>query len=102
MARVSAAPLCVITLTYVAPLGEVDALMTSHVAWLEQGFDEGVLVLAGRQLPRTGGIVICRGKKAEVEAYAATDPFVSGGVATASVVEMAASFASEGLAAELK
>lgn len=102
MVRLDAAPVCVITLTYVAPVEEVDTLLKAHVAWLEQGFAEGVLVLAGRQVPRVGGILVCRGRKAEVEAYAASDPFVAGGVATASVVEIAASMASEGLAAELK
>lgn len=101
MARVQGAPVCVITLIYVAPIEAVDALMKAHVAWLEQGFAEGVLILAGRQVPRVGGILLCRGQRAEVEAYAATDPFVIGGVATAEVVEFAASFASDGLAADL-
>lgn len=98
MARVSGAPVCVITLTYLVPEEQVDAHMKAHVAWLEAGFAEGVLLLAGRQVPRTGGIVLCRGRKAEVEAFAATDPFVTEGVATASVVELAASFAHEALA----
>ena len=98
MARVSAAPVCVITLSYVAPIEQVDARMPAHVAWLEAGFAEGLLLLAGRQVPRTGGIVLCRGHRAEVEAFAATDPFVTSGVATASVTEMAASFAADALA----
>lgn len=98
MARLSAAPVCVITLTYVAPIDAVDAQMTAHVAWLEAGIDEGLLLLAGRQVPRTGGIILCRGHRAEVEAFAATDPFVASGVATASVTEMAASFAADALA----
>lgn len=102
MARVDGAPVCLIALSYTAPIEQVDCHMKGHVAWLEQGFAEGVLLLAGRNVPRTGGTVLCRGRKAEVEAYAATDPFVAEGVATASVTEMAASFASEGLAAELK
>lgn len=101
MAWVQGAPVCVITLTYVAPIEAVDALMKAHVAWLEQGFAENVLILAGRQVPRVGGIVLCRGQQTEVEAYAATDPFVVEGVATAGVVELAASFASDGLAADL-
>lgn len=101
MARVNGAPVCVIELTYKAPVEEIDRHMKAHVAWLEQGFAEGLLLLAGRQVPRVGGIVLCRGHKAEVEAYAASDPFVTEGVASASVTEMAASFASEGLAAEL-
>ena len=73
----------------------------AHVAWLEQGFAEGLLLIAGRQVPRVGGFVLCRGHKAEVEAYAASDPFVTEGVATVRVTEMAASFASEALAATL-
>ncbi len=98
MARLDAAPVCVITLSYVAPVEEVDAQLAAHVAWLEAGFEEGLLLIAGRQVPRTGGIILCRGRRAEVEAYAATDPFVSSGVATASVTEMAASFAADALA----
>lgn len=98
MARLDAAPVCVITLSYVAPLDAVDAQMAAHVAWLEAGFDAGLLLIAGRQVPRTGGIILCRGHRAEVEAFAATDPFVSSGVATASVTEMAASFAADVLA----
>lgn len=98
MARVDAAPVCVVTLTYVAPIAEVDAQMTAHVAWLETGLAKGVLLLAGRQVPRTGGVLLCRGHRAEVEAFAATDPFVTSGVATASVTEMAASFAADALA----
>lgn len=100
--RVDGAPVCVIALTYTAPVEEVDRHLKPHVVWLERGFAEGVLLLAGRNVPRTGGTILCRGRKVEVEAYAATDPFVTEGVATVSVTEMAASFASEGLAAELK
>lgn len=98
MARVDAAPVCVVTLTYVAPIADVDAQMAAHVAWLEAGVDEGILLLAGRQVPRTGGVILCRGHRAEVEAFAATDPFVTSGVATAKVTEMAASFAAGPLA----
>lgn len=98
MARLNAAPVCVVTLTYVAPIEDVDAQMAAHVAWLERGVDEGVLLLAGRQVPRTGGILIFRGHRAEVEAVAASDPFVTSGVATAAVTEMAASFAADALA----
>ena len=93
MARVAAAPVSIVVLTYVAPLDEVDKHMKAHVAWLERAIDEGVLLLAGRQVPRVGGILVFRGKRAEVEALAATDPFVVSRVATAAVTEIAASFA---------
>ena len=98
MARVHAAPVCIVTLTYTASLDAVDALMKPHVAWLEQGLAEGLLLITGRQVPRTGGVLICRGHRAEVEAYAASDPFVAGDVATIAVVEMAAGLVADGIA----
>lgn len=98
MARVDAAPVSVVVLTYIGALDAVDAQMKAHVAWLEKGIAEGVLLLAGRQVPRIGGVLVFRGHRAEVEALAATDPFVTSGVATAAVTEIAASFASAEIA----
>lgn len=85
--------LCLVLLTYVRPLEEVDAQMAAHVAWLEQGFGEGVFLVAGRREPRTGGVIVMRGARDAVERVAATDPFVTSGVATAEVVPFHASFA---------
>ena len=101
MARVAAAPVSIVTLTYVAPLDAVDAQMKAHVAWLEQAVDAGLLLVAGRQVPRVGGVVVFRGHRAEVEALVASDPFITSGVATAEVVEIAASFAADEVAALL-
>ncbi|MFD1788223.1 YciI family protein [Sphingomonas floccifaciens] len=101
MARLNAAPVSIVTLTYVAPIEEVDAQMAAHVAWLQAGIDAGVLLLAGRQVPRTGGVLIFRGHRAEVEALAASDPFVTSGVATFAVTEMAASLATDAVATAL-
>jgi uncharacterized protein YciI len=91
-------PVCVITLAYTASLDEVDRHMPAHVAWLEKGFDEGVFLLAGRQVPRVGGVILCRGHRDEVEAVAATDPFVTEGVASVTVTEVATSFAAPAIA----
>ncbi len=85
--------LCVVLLSYVRPLDEVDAQMAAHVAWLEQGFEQGVFLVAGRRAPRTGGVVVMRGAREAVEQVVATDPFVTSGVATAEVVPFSASFA---------
>jgi uncharacterized protein YciI len=86
-------PLCAVVITYVKPLDAVDAEMKAHVAWLEQGFAHGVLLLAGRQEPRVGGVLIARGTRGEIEQLAATDPFVTSGVATVAVTQFNASFA---------
>jgi uncharacterized protein YciI len=94
----SGAPLCVISLHYQAPLDEIDTRMSEHVAWLARGYDEGLFLASGRKVPRTGGIILCRGHKAEVEALTASDPFVSSGTATADVTEFRASLVHDTLA----
>ena len=94
----SSGPLCLILLDYIVPLDEIDALMEAHVGWLKKGFDEGVFVVAGRKDPRTGGVILVRGKKEAVEALAETDPFVQNGAARFEVVAFNASFALPGLA----
>ena len=78
----------VLLLTYVKPLPEVDALMREHVAWLKEHYAAGRFVVSGRRIPRTGGVILARGDdRAEIEALAATDPFVRGGVATCEIVQ---------------
>jgi len=82
----------VLLLTYVRPLPEVDALMREHVRWLKEHYAAGRFVVSGRRIPRTGGVILARGDdSAEIEALAATDPFVRGGVATCEVVQFRAS-----------
>ena len=82
----------VLLLTYVKPLPEVDALMREHMAWLKKGYADGRFLVSGRQIPRTGGVILARGDdRAEIEALAAGDPFVAGGVATCEVVQFRAS-----------
>ena len=88
----------VLLLTYVKPLSEVDALMREHVAWLDEQYEAGRFLVSGRQIPRTGGVILARGDDREdIEALAATDPFVSGGVATCEVIQFRASQTAAGL-----
>jgi uncharacterized protein YciI len=79
-------------LTYVRPLPEVDALMREHVRWLDEQYAAGRFVVSGRRIPRTGGVIVARGDdRAEIEALAASDPFVSRGVATCEIIQFRAS-----------
>jgi uncharacterized protein YciI len=87
----------VLLLTYTKPLAEVDVLMREHVAWLDEQYDAGRFLVSGRQIPRTGGVILARGDdRAEIEALAASDPFVSGGVATCEVIQFRASKSAAG------
>jgi uncharacterized protein YciI len=82
----------VLLLTYTRPLEDVDALMRDHMAWLREHYAAGRFVVSGRRVPRTGGVILARGDdRDEIEAIAAADPFVRGGVATCEVVEFRAS-----------
>jgi uncharacterized protein YciI len=88
----------VLLLTYVKPLEEVDALMRDHMAWLDEHYEAGRFVISGRQVPRTGGVIVARGDdREEIEAIAAGDPFVSGGVATCEVIQFRASQRANGV-----
>jgi len=67
----------VITLTYVRPLEEVDALMPKHVAWLKRQYTDGIFIASGRQEPRIGGVILATSEsRAQLEATMKSDPFV--------------------------
>ena len=87
----------VLLLNYTKPLGEVDALMRRHMAWLNGHYREGRFVVSGRQVPRAGGVILARGDdREEIERIAASDPFVAGGAATVEVIQFRASQSADG------
>jgi uncharacterized protein YciI len=78
----------IVTLTYIRPLEELDALMDAHVSWLKTHYESGLFVASGRQVPRKGGVILARsGDRAALEALLARDPFVQNGVARTDVIE---------------
>jgi uncharacterized protein YciI len=83
----------IVLLTYT---GDVTPHRPAHIAWLKEALTAGRLVTAGRQ-PESGGVLIANGALADVEAWAATDPFQIEGVATATYVEFTPSMAAPGL-----
>jgi uncharacterized protein YciI len=87
----------IITLTYTAPLDEIDALMTRHVAWLRLHYKDGLFIASGRQVPRTGGVILARSGDLDALRQAmAKDPFISGGAATYALVEFTPSMTAAG------
>lgn len=68
----------VVFLNYVRPVGEVEALLTGHIDWLDRYFDAGFFIAAGRKDPRTGGMLLVREMEREkLDAILAEDPFVA-------------------------
>jgi uncharacterized protein YciI len=66
----------IVTLTYLKPVEEIDALMPGHVAWLDKGYADGLFLASGRRIPRTGGVILARsGSEAALADYLGCDPF---------------------------
>lgn len=76
-----------ILLTYTAPLSTIDELVEAHYTNPDGVFAKGMVRMAGRLEPRTGGMIIAEGERAEVEAAVASDPFLTNGAATARIIE---------------
>ena len=90
----------IVTLTYTRPLEEVDALMDAHMTWLKKHYESGLFVASGRQVPRTGGVILARsGDREGLESVLARDPFVQGGVARVDVIEFVPSMTAPGMEA---
>lgn len=48
----------IVSLTYVAPLSEIDAALEEHGAFLSRHFHSGVFLASGPKDPRTGGVIL--------------------------------------------
>src|SRR5262245_13349490 len=78
----------VISLRYIAPLGDIDGAMRSHVAFLEKQRKAGVFITWGRKVPRTGGIILARCEsRTAIERIMKDDPFVVRRLAEMEVTE---------------
>ena len=92
----------VIELIYKAELSVIDANMRAHMAWLNKQYAAGRFLLSGRQVPRTGGIILALGESREqIEAVVREDPFVARGLADFRVIEFRPSQRAESLDALL-
>ena len=90
--------LFIISIRYLVPLDKIDTTMPQHVAWLNKHYEKGEFLVFGRQVPRTGGIIIARGENRKaVEKMAKEDPFVKKKMATIDIVEFSASKMAKGL-----
>jgi uncharacterized protein YciI len=87
----------IVTLTYLKPVEEVDALMHDHVEWLKKGYADGLFIASGRRVPRTGGVILARsGDEQALRATLAADPFAIHGAARFDVVEFTPSMTAPG------
>jgi uncharacterized protein YciI len=77
---------------------QTDQYMEGHMAWLKQGFGDGVFMAAGSLKPDLGGgIVASNTSRPDLESRVNDDPFVANNVVTAEIYEIAASMIDERL-----
>ena len=81
----------VVSLSYKVPEEIVEFHLPAHVSWLQAAFDAGVFLVAGRKIPRTGGLLISNADRSVLGASLAKDPFYVNGVADFEVMEFHAS-----------
>ncbi len=89
----------IVIVHYKAPLAAIDAAFDQHRAWIEQEYRNGIVLLSGPQVPRTGGAILAHGvERAELERRLAQDPFSTGGLVEYEIIEVAARAADPRLA----
>lgn len=79
----------VVLLKFSKNKGQAGQFMEGHNAWLKQGFDAGVFLLAGTIQPKLGGGILAHGVTLpELHARLKDDPFVVHDVVDAEVLEI--------------
>lgn len=92
------AHLFVIDLTYISDLEKVEEHMQAHRDFLGEHYASGMFLASGRKEPRIGGVILAQGKRSEVEAAVAADPFSIHGVARYVVTEFIPTMTGDALA----
>lgn len=84
--------LYLVKLTYTKDLTFIDNLMKPHVDFLKKYYKLNKFIFSGRQIPRTGGIILCSADtREEVEDILREDPFVNSGAANYEIITFQAS-----------
>ena len=92
----------VILLRFAENRDRAKAHLQAHKAWLKQGFDDGVFLLAGSLRPDLGGAILAGDiPRPQIEARVAADPFVAEAVVSAEILDLAPAMAAPALAALL-
>ncbi|GLR11235.1 hypothetical protein GCM10007907_00250 [Chitinimonas prasina] len=77
-----------IDLVFTAPNDVVDKYVAAHRQYLSSHYDQGLFLLGGRKVPRTGGVILSRHNTlAEVEQIFNSDPLVLASAASYTVME---------------
>jgi uncharacterized protein YciI len=93
----------IIELTYKADLAQIDAHMGAHLAFLRKHYAAGHFLVSGRQVPRTGGIIVAvADSREQIEAIIRADPFCARGLADFRIIEFRASQRADDIQARME
>ena len=78
----------IIILTYQKDLSEVEKHLEAHRAYLDKYYASGHFVASGAQVPRKGGVILCKGgSKEEILDIITQDPFHEHRIAAYQIIE---------------
>lgn len=66
----------IVEINYLVPLARVQESVPAHRAYLQTGYDAGLLLCSGPKVPATGGFMLARAASLEaLQDFFAQDPF---------------------------
>ncbi|QNK67282.1 YciI family protein [Variovorax sp. PAMC26660] len=66
----------IVEINYLEPLARIQESVPAHRAYLQLGYDAGLLLCSGPKVPATGGFLLARAASLEaLQAFFAEDPF---------------------------
>jgi uncharacterized protein YciI len=77
-----------VSLSYTAPLEQIDAHLAAHRAFLAAQYAAGCFLASGPKVPRDGGIILAHAaSRAALEQVLEADPFQRAGLARYEITE---------------
>jgi uncharacterized protein YciI len=78
----------IVDIHYLIPAEQLGETTVEHRAFLQDGYQQGLLLYSGPKVPRTGGIIVARAESVEKLAeFFTNDPYQKKGVATYQFIE---------------
>lgn len=88
----------IVSLTYVKPIEMVEQYLPEHVEFLKRQYEQGLFLVSGRKVPRTGGLMIIRQMDRQLlDSILAQDPFYRQGIAEYQITEVNPTMMAPGL-----
>jgi uncharacterized protein YciI len=79
----------IVLLKFSSNKGQASEFMEGHKAWIKNGFDDGVFLLAGSLQPNMGGGILAHNTLlTDIQTRVNDDPFVANNVVSAEIIEI--------------